>query len=148
MATIPNFLERGVIGGYDVFSLEPAGIREDFYMQLHSFDSERQHFTVSITVRPNTGNADWRVQVLPFVSMPFQVLYTDPTYKFVLFGEQNREWGWIYSRTKQISDSDYQAMLGQFARLGYDTSKFLKFIQTPEQIGQPGYWSDGIKDRD
>ena len=146
VATIPNFLERGVIGGYDVFTPESSGdIREDFYMHLHSFENERKHFTVRITVQPDTGNADWRVHLMPFVSLPFQVIYTDPNYEFVLFGEQDREWGWIYSRTQTISDADYQAMLGQFGKLGYDTARFLKFIQTPEQIGQPGYWNDGVQ---
>jgi hypothetical protein len=29
--------------------------------------------------------------------------------------------------------------------LGYDPSKFRRFVQFPEQIGKPGFWSDGIK---
>ena len=28
--------------------------------------------------------------------------------------------------------------------LGYDTTKFVKFVQTPDEIGQPGVWSEGV----
>ena len=63
----------------------------------------------------------------------------------VIHHEQNRKLGWIYSRTKTLPDDDYQALLGRFRDLGYDTSGFVKFVQTPDQIGQPGVWSDGIK---
>jgi hypothetical protein len=42
-------------------------------------------------------------------------------------------------------DADYQALLARFVALGYDTATFVKFVQTPEQLGQPGIWSDGIK---
>jgi hypothetical protein len=47
--------------------------------------------------------------------------------------------------TKSYPDADYQALLGRFAALGYDTAPFVKFVHTPEQIGQPGVWSNGIK---
>jgi hypothetical protein len=36
-------------------------------------------------------------------------------------------------------------LLERFTALGYDRSKFVKFVQTPDQIGQPGVWSDGIR---
>ncbi len=36
-------------------------------------------------------------------------------------------------------------MLQRFGALGYDPTSFVKFVQTPAQIGQPGFWSDGIE---
>lgn len=146
VATIPNFLERGIVGPHDFFTLRSRRvIREDFYMQRGGFDKEKHHFTTRITVRRNTGDADWRVHILGIVSVPFQVLYVTPDYRFILFGEQNRRWGWIYSRSQTIGGADYRAMLAHFKALGYDTSKFRKFVQMPDQIGRPGYWSSGIR---
>lgn len=146
VGTIPNFLERGVVGGYDVYGPgRNGGIREDFYMRRGGFHKKQQHYTVAIDVLPNTGNADWRVKPIWPLRLPFQVVYVDPDYRYVLFGEQNRKWGWIYSRTQQVSDEDYQMLLGRFAALGWDTSLFRKVVQTPNQIGAPGFWSDGIK---
>jgi apolipoprotein D and lipocalin family protein len=55
-----------------------------------------------------------------------------------MFGENNRSVGWVYSRTPSIADADYHALMNRFAALGYDTARFRKVIQHPEQIGKPG----------
>ncbi len=146
IATLPNPFEKGMVGPYDVYSKRPDGdIREDFYMRRGSFKAPQKHFVIHDWVRPGTHNAHWRVQILWPVNLPFLVLYTDPAYRYVLFGEENRKLGWIYARKPTIPDADYQALLARFQALGYDPSRFRKFVQTPEQIGQPGVWSDGVK---
>ena len=145
IATLPNSFERGLVAPYDVYSKRPDGdIREDFYTRRGSFSAPRKHFTVHDWVRPGTNNAHWRVQIFWPINLPFLVLYTDPDYRYVMYGEDNRSLGWIYSRTPTIPDADYRALLARFHALGYDETKFRKFIQLPEQIGQPGFWSDGI----
>ncbi len=146
IATIPNWFEKGMVAPYDVYSRRPDGdIREDFTMRSGSFQAAPRHFEVHDWVRPGTGNAHWRVQLLWPFDLPFLVLYTDPDYRYALFGEQNRQLGWIFARTPTIPDADYHDLLGRFRALGYDSSRFAKFVQTPEQIGQPGVWSDGIQ---
>ena len=146
VATIPNAFERGLVAPYDVYSRRPDGdIREDFYSRRGSFAAERKHYVVHDWVKPGTGGAHWRVQPIWPLNLPFLVLYVDPQYRFVMYGEEDRSLAWIYSRTPQISDGDYQALLRRFADLGYDTSRFRKFIQTPNQIGKPGFWSDGVR---
>jgi len=147
IATLRNGFEKGMVTPYDVYSKRPDGdIREDFYVRRGSFQAPVEHFVVHDWVRPGTHNAHWRVQIVWPVNLPFLVLYADPQYRYVLFGEQNRKLGWIYARTPEIPEADYQALLGQFRALGYDTGGFVKFVQTPAQIGQPGVWSDGIKE--
>ncbi len=85
------------------------------------------------------------MQLLWPINLPFLVLYTDPSYRYVLFGEENRKLGWIYARTPKIPDGDYTALLARFQALGYQANDFRKFVQTPDQIGQSGVWSDGVK---
>ena len=146
LATMPNFFEKGMVAGHDVYTLRPDGsIREDFEMKRGSFAVKPTRASTRITVQPNTGDADWRVHFFGVIALPFQVLYVDPDYRFALFGEQNRKLGWVYARTRTISDADYRMLMSRFQTLGYDSSKFLKFIQTPDEIGQPGFWSDGVK---
>jgi apolipoprotein D and lipocalin family protein len=146
VATIPNRFERGLVAPYDVYSKRPDGdIREDFYTRRGSFNAPVKHFVVHDWVRPGTGGAHWRVQIFWPVNLPFLVLYTDPDYRYVLFGEEDRSLGWIYSRTPRLDDADYRLLLGRFHALGYDETRFRKFIQSPEQIGQPGFWSDGVR---
>ena len=146
VATIPNGFEKGMVAPYDVYSKRGDGeIREDFYMRRGSFTAKHKHFVVHDWVKPGTHNAHWRVQVLWPVNLPFLVLYVDPDYRFVLYGEDDRNLGWIYSRDPTLSDSDFQALLLKFKAVGYDTTRFRKIVQRPIDIGQPGYWSDDIK---
>jgi apolipoprotein D and lipocalin family protein len=146
VATIPNAFERGLVAPYDVYSPRPDGdIHEDFYSQRGGFAAKRRHFTVHDWVRPGTNNAHWRVQPLWPVNLPFLVLYVDPDYRYVLYGEDSRDLGWIYARQPTLPEADYQALLARFAAAGYDTRRFKKFVQKPQDIGQPGYWSDGVK---
>jgi apolipoprotein D and lipocalin family protein len=146
IATRKNGFEKGLVGPYDVYSKRPDGdIREDFYVRKNSFKAPLKHFTIHDWVKPDTNNARWRVQVLWPINLPFLVLYTDPDYRYVLFGEDNRKLGWIYSRKPKVPEADYQDLLARFKALGYDTSTFVRFVQTPDQIGKPGVWSDGIQ---
>lgn len=146
IATLPNSFERGMVAPYDVYSRRPDGdIQEDFTFRPGGFSAPQRHFTVHDWVTPDTSNRRWRVQVFWPIDLPFVVLYVDPDYRYVIFGEDDRKLGWIYSRSRTIPPADYEALLGQFRRLGYDPSRLVKFIQTPEQIGKPGYWSEGIR---
>jgi apolipoprotein D and lipocalin family protein len=146
VATIPNWFEKGMVAAYDVYSRRPDGdIREDFYLRRGGFNADQKHFVVHDWVLPGTNNASWRVQIFWPISLPFLVLYTDPQYRYALFGENNRTLGWVYSRTPTIDDADYRALLERFQQLGYDSSRFRKVVQFPWQIGQPGFWSNGIR---
>lgn len=146
LATIPNGFEKGIVAPYDVYSRRPDGdIREDFYSRRGGFSAPLQHFVVHDWVKRGTDNGHWRVQVLWPINLPFLVLYVDPQYRYVLYGEDDRKLGWIYGREPKISDAEYQALLARFQAVGYDPSQFRKFVQTPDQIGQPGFWSDKIK---
>jgi apolipoprotein D and lipocalin family protein len=146
VATIPNAFERGMVAPYDVYAPGVGGgIQEDFYSRRGSFAGRLQHARVHDRVQPGTRNAHWQVQILWPVSLPFLVVWVDPQDRFILFGEESRKLGWIYARSPRISDADYASLLDRFAAAGYDPSRFRKLIQTPDEIGQPGYWSDGVK---
>jgi apolipoprotein D and lipocalin family protein len=144
IATIPNGFEKGMVQPYDVYSKRPDGdIREDFYLRRGSFSAPQKHFTVHDWVRPGTHNAHWRVQFGP-INVPFLVLYVDPDYKYVLFGEQSRHLAWIYAREPDISEAQFDFLMMRFRDLGFDPSSFKRFVQHPDQIGRAGFWSDGV----
>lgn len=147
IATIPNWFEKGLVQPYDVFSRRDDGdIREDFYARWGTFDAPQKHYVVHNWVRPGTHNAHWRVQPIWPLSLPFLILYTDPDYRFVIFGEEDRKLGWIYARTATVSDADYADLSRHLQDLGYQSDTFLRFLQDPQQFGKPGYWTEKVKD--
>jgi apolipoprotein D and lipocalin family protein len=145
IATIPNSFEKGAVQPYDVYSERSDGdIREDFYVRFGSFDAPCKHYTVHDWVLPGTENAAWRVQPLWPLQLPFLVGYVDPQYRFVIFGEDNRKLGWIYAREPVIDPSEYSLLESHLRDLGYDPARFKRFLQSPEQLNRPGYWSDSV----
>ena len=146
IATIPNSFEKGMVAPHDAYSRRPDGdLQEDFTFRPGGFAAPEKHYTVHDWVRPGTGNRHWRVQVFWPIDLPFLVLYVDKDYRYIIFGEEDRQLGWIFSRTQTIPPADYADLLNRFAALGYDPDKLVKFVQTPDQIGKPGYWSDGLE---
>jgi apolipoprotein D and lipocalin family protein len=145
IATIPNEFEKGLVQPYDVYSRRADGdIREDFYFRRGSMQARQKHYTVHDWVKPGTNNAQWRVRIGP-INLPFLVLYVDPDYRYILFGERNRDLGWVYSRQPDITDADLDMLMEHFRSVGYEPSRFRKFVQHREQIGAPGFWSDRIE---
>ena len=140
VANIPNWFENDLVGLYDVYSRRPDGdIREDFYTHRGSFDAPLKHYTVHDWVTPGTNNAGWRVQIFWPLNFPFLILYVDPDYRYALFGYPDRSLGWIFSRSVTIDDATYADLLRRFQADGYDTSRFRRVVELPEQIGQPGF---------
>ena len=91
IATIPNSFEKGIVAPYDVYSRRDDGdIQEDFYFLRGGFDAPKKHFVVHDWVLRGTNNASWRVQIFWPVNLPFLVLYVDPSYRYVIFGEEDR----------------------------------------------------------
>ena len=112
---------------YDVYSLRTNGdLREDFHVRFGGFDAKLRHYKVRDTIVPGTNNASWRVRIFWPISVPFLVLHTDPAYRYVMFGENDRSLGWIFSRTPTIDDADYHALLERFATSGYDSTRSRK----------------------
>jgi apolipoprotein D and lipocalin family protein len=145
VATIPNWFERGMVAPRDSFSPRAdRDIQEDFYVRHGSFGAPERHYVVHDWVRANSDNAHWRVQIAWPIDLPFLVLYVDSNYQYALFGEQDRALGWIYARSPVISELEYRELLARFSAVGYDAERFRKVIQTPEQIGRPGFWNEGI----
>jgi len=145
VATIPNWFERGMVAPVDNFSPRPDGdIQEDFCGQRSSFASPQKHFVAHDWVRPGTLNAHWRVQVLWSIDLPFLLLYVGPTSRYAMFGENDRTLGWISSRDQVIEHAVYRGLLARFQSLGYDSRKFQKIVQKPEQVGMPGFWNEAI----
>ena len=140
VANIPNWFEDKLVGLYDVYSRRPDGdIQEDFYTRENNFDAPVKHYTVHDWVVPGTNNASWRVQIFWPLNFPFLVLYVDPDYRYVLFGYPDRSLGWIFSRTDTIDDATYADLLKRFQAVGYDTGKFRRVVERPEQMGQFGF---------
>lgn len=140
IANIPYFAEKGNVGSYFDVSFEPGGKLKDVYnARAKSFDAKPSSFTMGGYVVPDTGNARWRETPFWPLYLSYLILYVDPDYQYALVGYPGRDFGWVFARQPVIDQATYQSLLGRMHDQGYDTGKFLRVPQTPEQVGAAGF---------
>ena len=65
---------------------------------------------------------EW-LSFIPLVWGDYWVISLDPGYQWVVVSEPNRDYLWILSRTPQLPEATYQALLTQLDGLGFDLKK-------------------------
>ncbi len=139
IANIPYFAERGNVGSYFDVSFPDGSVRDVYYGHHGGFDTKLSHFVMRGYVVKGTGGAYWRESPFWPIYLSYLILYVDPDYQTAFVGYPGRGYGWILSRKPQIDAADYAALLERFGKLGYDTTKFRRVPQSPDQIGKPGF---------
>jgi apolipoprotein D and lipocalin family protein len=130
IAHIPYFLERDTYDSKDTYRPRPDGRMENvFSYKKGSFDAPVKTMNGVAWVVDKTSNAEWRVQFLWPIALPYYVIYLDPDYRFMAVGHPSRDYGWIMARDKKMSDADYAAVLKVMTEQGYDASKLRKVPQ-------------------
>jgi apolipoprotein D and lipocalin family protein len=65
------------------------------------------------------------------------VLYVSPGYRRAIVGDDRG--AWLLAREPEIPEWSYAGMLARLTVQGYDVSKLRRVVQTPEQMGRPGF---------
>ncbi|MBC3932955.1 lipocalin family protein [Undibacterium curvum] len=77
-----------------------------------------------------SNNAKLRVSFFrPFYGN-YWILALDPDYQWVLVGEPGRQYGWVLSRTPQLSDALMQSIWQKAEQAGYQRAQFRPSLQT------------------
>lgn len=140
IAEIPWFGEKGYVGNQSLWKLRADGkIEDNFYGHKDSFDTQVTHHQFIDTVVSDSGNAHWRVKLFWPITVSQLTLYVDPEYRYTLLGNEKKKWGWIMSREDTMDDKTYGELIARFDAIGYDTSRFQRVVQKPEQMGKPGF---------
>ena len=147
IANIPYFAERDFVGSRAEWSLRSDGRIDDAFVgHKGGFDQPEKRYAFVDSVKAGSGGGEWSVRLFWPIYVTQLTLYVDPDYHYTILGYPGRNLGWIFSREPTIDNATYQALLGRLNDMGYDTSRFRRVPQTPEQIGQPGFASPGQRD--
>ncbi|NNL66800.1 MAG: hypothetical protein HKP30_11190 [Myxococcales bacterium] len=121
---LPFFSEAGAHNAVESYRLGEEGRIETTYtFRDGGFDGPEKRFTPVGWVHDETTRTEWRMQfVWPFRSA-YLIAWVDPDYQRTLIGVPDRGNVWIMSRTPDVDDAEYQALLDRAAALGYDLAK-------------------------
>ena len=146
IANIPYFAERDMVASRAEWTLRPDGkIDDSYYARKKRFDAPETHYQFLDTPVPGTEGGEWSVQLFWPVHVTQLTLYVDPDYRYTILGYPGKKLGWIFAREPDISDDIYRSLLRRLDAMGYDTSRFRRVPQRPDQLGKEGFASPGDK---
>ena len=142
IANIPYFGEKNYVGSRAEWKLRDDGrIADAFIGRKGGFDQPETRREFVDTVVPGTDNARWSVRLFWPVSVTQLTLYVDDGYEYTLLGYPGKSLGWIFARRPDIGEAKFRELLEKMNEQGYDTSRFQRVPQKPEQIGLAGFQS-------
>jgi apolipoprotein D and lipocalin family protein len=121
IAHIPTFIEKRAYDAIESYRLNEDGrIDTRFTFHQGSSDGERKVYNPTGFVVDEQSNAIWKMQfVWPFKA-DYRIVYVDEEYQYTIVGREARDYVWIMSRSPQLSEATYDALVRRVADEGYD----------------------------
>ena len=133
IANIPYYLENGKVASADVYTMREDGtMGNTFVFRRDSFSAPEEQWDGYAWVIDGTGNAEWRVRFWWPLAAAYLIIDLDPEYRWAVIGHPSRDYFWVLSRTRQMSDEVYAGICARAAAQGYDQSTFSKVPQPLE----------------
>lgn len=127
---IPYSLEKGKVGTLDRYALRPDGKMDNIFLfRRGSLDAPLEQWKGVAWVHNKKTNAEWRVQFIWPLRVPYLIIDLDPDYQWSVVGYPNRKLAWVLSRKPTLDEGTYQAILTRLEAQGYDPAKLVKVPQ-------------------
>ena len=135
IGVIPTMIETEAYNAVENYKLNADGtIATTITFNKGSLTGTPKKYEPKGFVRANSGNALWGMQFIWPIKSEFRIAYLDENYQHTIIARNARDYVWIMSRTPQMSDSEYQALVNLVKDWGYDISKLRK---VPHSIAKP-----------
>jgi apolipoprotein D and lipocalin family protein len=130
IASIPTFMEKGAHNAVETYRRDADGtIATTFTFRKGGFDGPQKTMKPRGFVREGAGNARWGMQFIWPIKAEYLIAYLDEQYTRTIIARNARDYVWIMARTPVLADADYQALLDEVRRLGYDVAAVRKVPQ-------------------
>ena len=130
IACIPTYIEKGAHNPLESYRLEADGtIATTFTFRAGGFEGKPKVYKPRGFVVDRDSNAVWGMQFVWPIKADYRIMYLDEAYGQTIIGRQQRDYLWIMARTPQISDADYQRLVGYAGEHGYELKRLQKMPQ-------------------
>ena len=134
-AHIPYSLEKGKVGTLDHYAMRPDGRMDNiFKFRRGSLDAPLEEWRGVAWVHNKETNAEWRVQFVWPLRVPYLIIDLDKDYQWSVIGYPSRKLAWVLSRKPVLDDATYAGILERLKAQGYDISLLKK---VPQRVDQP-----------
>lgn len=133
IANIPTFIEKEAYNAIESYRLDDDGsILTTFTFNKGGFDGPLKKYTPRGFIRDKSSNAVWGMQFIWPFEAEYLIIYLDADYTTTVIGRNKRDYVWIMSRSRSISDQEYQDILKFLASQDYDVEKVRRVPQRLE----------------
>jgi len=131
IALMPTFIEKNAVNGIENYTFDNEGkVHVEYTFFKNSPNGKRKLTTQRGWIINKESNADWRVQPLWPLRLPYYILDLADDYRYTVIGTNNYKYLWFMAREPKLSDEDYQGILTKLGDRGYN----LDAIQMMPQI--------------
>ena len=128
IARFEHFFEKGCKNVTATYTLRDDN-KIDVLNSCVKIDTNEKKEATGIAYAVDNTNSKLKVSFFrPFYG-DYWIIDLADDYSYVAVGTPSREYLWILSRTKTISDTTKQRLLSKLKNLGFDTNKFIWVIQ-------------------
>jgi len=134
ISNIPYFAENGKVATKTTYTRRDSNLFDDVFESKDGSFNKPTDRVIGKAKSLNKENTKWKSTFYWFISFEYEILYVDQGYNIMLLGHNSRDYGWLMSRTKTVSQNVIDDALTVFESQGYDITKFALVPQTAEQL--------------
>lgn len=139
IAHVPYFGERGHVASRDEYTLRQDGRIGVRYVYQEGFDQPVKTLESKASVKDGSGNRRWTTWFFGVVPTKFRILEVAPDYSWALIDYPGRDLAWVFARSAEMDDAQYELLTGKMRGHGVDTGKLVRVPQLREQFGRAGF---------
>ncbi len=130
IARYPNSFQKDCVGSRATYSLRDDGrisVLNECYDR--TFEGKIRSAKGTARVVDSATNAKLKVSFFwPFYG-PYWIIDLGKDYEFAVIGHPKRQYLWILSRSKDMDQNVYEAILERLRQQQYDTTKLMRTLQ-------------------
>lgn len=131
IALIPTSLEKNAEDGIENYSInENNEITVKYTYKKGKPELKDKTMYQKGWIYNNETNADWRVQPLWPLKLPYYILELNEYYTYTVIGTNNYKYLWIMSRTPKIDEIILQSIIKRMVLRGFDRDKIIMMPQS------------------
>jgi apolipoprotein D and lipocalin family protein len=129
IASIPTFLEKHAYNAVESYRLDSDGtIATTFTFHKGSFDGPLKTMKPRGWVR-DASNAVWGMQFIWPIKAEYLIAHLDDDYSATIIARSARDYVWIMARKPELAPGEYEALVADVGKMGYDTAKLQRVPQ-------------------
>lgn len=131
IALIPTSFEKGAEDGIENYSFDDKGnIRVKYTFKKGKGELKEKVMYQKGWIYNYKTNAEWRVQPLWPLKLPYYIMELDKDYSYTVIGTNNYKYLWIMARSSEMDQNILDEITDRMVERGFDRDKIIMMKQS------------------